>query len=53
MTTRELIEHLSKLPQDADVFIYIYGDVREVSPELAPYYDTENFNVEGNFIVAE
>lgn len=51
MTTKELIEHLSKLPQDEEVFLYVDGDIRDI--ERAPEFDSESFDVVGNFIIAE
>ncbi len=51
MKTSELIEHLSKLPQDAEVFFYVDGDIR--TTELAPEFDEDNFEVAGNLIIVE
>ncbi len=50
MKTSELIEHLSKLPQDTEVHLYVDGDLRDI--EVPPFFDAENFDGV-NLIVAE
>jgi len=51
MKTSELIEHLSKLPQDAEVLLYVDGEIR--TTELAPEFDEDNYEAAGNFIIVE
>ena len=51
MTTKELIEHLSKLPQDEEVFLYVDGNILEIA--CAPVFSSEDFDVVGNCIIAE